>query len=343
MKRNLISLLLALTMLWSLSACASAPAPTDDDPTGFTVTDMLGNQVTFEAPAQRVVTCYYGTTYAMMALGLTDTLVGIEAKADQRPLYANAAPQLLDLPSVGSLKEFNAEAAIALDPDVVFLNKKLADYQDTLEAVGIRVLMVDMETQAQFEELLTLLATVCGKPQAAEGLLDYYRQQFDRVAELTADLPDQDRPVVYMAAPSDYLSTCPDSMYQATLIANAGGVNAAANLEGTYWTAVSYEQILAMNPAIIILPTEAAYTVEDVLADPALADVTAVRQAAVYHMPVGLDAWDSPGPGCALGQLYLLAVLHPDLYNLEDLQVDALSFYDSYFHFTLNDSILPIQ
>lgn len=349
MKRTCLALLLSLALILGLTSCSSVGTPSgnaDNNPRSqeaFTVTDMMGNSVEFDAPAQRCVTCYYGTSYAMIALGLQDKLVGIEAKAEKRPLYANAAPALLELPNVGSLKEFNAEAAIALEPDVVFLNKKLADAKATLEAVGIRVLMVDMETQDQFEEMLRLLATVCGKPEAAENLIDYYAEQFDQVAKLTESLDPQQKPVVYMGAPADYLSTCPDSMYQAQLIANAGGVNAAAQLEGDYWTAVSYEQILTMNPDIMVLPTEAAYTVEDVMKDEALADVTAVKTGAVYHMPIGLDAWDSPGPSCALGQKYLLAVVHPELYSMDQLRADVTAFYQTYFGFTIDDSILPLS
>ena len=349
MKRTCFALLLTLSLLLGLTACSSAGKPSEEtDPKktstqeAFTVQDMMGNVVDFDAPAQRCVSCYYGTSYAMIALGLQDKLVGIEAKAEKRPLYANAAPELLELPNVGSLKEFNPEAAIALKPDVVFLNKKLFEYKDTLEAVGIRVLMVDMETQEQFEEMLRLFATVCGKPEAAEALLGYYQEQFQQVATLTGSLSAQEKPVVYLGAPAEYLSTCPDSMYQAALIANAGGVNAANKLEGDYWTAVSYEQILVMNPDIIVLPTEAEYTVEDVKNDAALADVTAVKNGAVYHMPTGLDAWDSPGPSCALGQKYLLSVIHPELYSMDQLRSDVTAFYQTYFGFTINDSILPL-
>ena len=38
-------------------------------------------------PAQRIVSGYYITTSACIALGLKDKMVGIEAKADKRPIY----------------------------------------------------------------------------------------------------------------------------------------------------------------------------------------------------------------------------------------------------------------
>lgn len=41
----------------------------------------------------------------------------------KRPIYALAAPEMLVLPGVGSMKEFNAEAALELEPDLVLLPK----------------------------------------------------------------------------------------------------------------------------------------------------------------------------------------------------------------------------
>jgi iron complex transport system substrate-binding protein len=279
----------------------------------------------------------------MIALGLEDKLVGIEAKADARPLYVNSAPKLLNLDNVGSLKEFSPEAAVALAPDVVFLNKTLLDYKDTLEAVGVKTLMINIESQGEFQEMLRLMAAVCGKPESAEPLISYYDAEFTKAAALVAGLEDTEKPIVYMGRPESYFSTCPEGMYQAELIAKAGGVNAAREIKGDYWVNISYEQLLAMNPDIIILPTEAKYTAQDVLSDAQLSTVTAVKNGAVYHMPAGLDAWDSPGLSSVLGLKYLLAVIHPELYGMDEMRADAKLFYETFYGFTIDDGIIEIK
>lgn len=57
-----------------------------------------------------------------------------------------------------------------------------------------------------------------------------------------------------------------------------------------------------MNPDVIVIPTDnfavssPDYTAEDVLNNATFADVTAVKNGAVYQMPVGFEAWDSPFP-----------------------------------------------
>ena len=75
--------------------------------------------------------------------------------------------------------------------------------------------------------------------------------------------------MVYIGGTSSYLTTAPAEMYQASLITAAGGVNAGAGIAGTSWTEISYEQLLAMDPDIIVVPTNSFataapdYTVDD--------------------------------------------------------------------------------
>lgn len=356
--KKVLSLLLALAIMLSIFAgCAkndnaseeSTPAPestpveseSETEASGeITVTDQAGNTVTLAQPAERVVTCFYGTTYAMMALGLSDKLVAIERNAAERPIYSIAAPELIELPDVGSQKEFNVEAAISMEPDLMLLPKKLQDTAETFAAVDIPVAICYPETQELLEEMLVMIATLCGKPENADALIAYYDETFAEVDAITDQIADEDKPIVYMAGNSDYLTTAPESMYQATLIEEAGGVNAAAEVDGDYWTEVSYEQLLAMNPDVIVLPCEASYSVDDVLADAQLAEVTAVKNGAVYAMPNSFEAWDSCIPSGVLGTLWLLATIHSDLYSMDEMRTEAAEFYSTFYGCEIDTSLI---
>ena len=63
----------------------SAPQESTDSAT-ITLTDQAGREVVLEEPAQTIVSCYYITTYATIALGLSDRVIGLEMKADSRPI-----------------------------------------------------------------------------------------------------------------------------------------------------------------------------------------------------------------------------------------------------------------
>ena len=223
-----------------VSASGSAPAESASQAQDqIVLTDQAGREVVLEGPAQSIVSCYYISTYAAIALGAEDLVAGLEKKADTRPIYQMAAPELLEKPQVGTMKELDVEATAALEPELVIMPQALADYAGTLTQLGIPVLVVNPESHEALVEMLQLMGTALGLEDRAEALASYYQEQLDRMAELTQDAG---APVVYMGSNSSFLATAPASMYQSTLIRQAGGVNAGDSLEGDYWTEVSYEE-----------------------------------------------------------------------------------------------------
>ena len=356
-----LSLLLALAMALSLAACGAQPdasgsepasqpeavsepaadTPEAADPTAqpdgasetsypVTVTDQAGRQVTIESQPETLVSGYYITTSLLIALGLQDELVGIEAKADTRPIYALSAPELLELPSVGTAKEFDLEGCAALAPDLVILPLKLESAADSLAELGIPALLVNPEDQALLNEAVTLIGTATNTQARAQALLDFSAEQEQQLADTLAGA---ETPSVYLAGNSDFLSTAGDAMYQSDMIRMAGGVNAAAEITDTYWAEVSYEQVLAWDPDYIVLASDAGYTVDDVLADPNLAGCAAVENGNVFQIPGDAEAWDSPVPGGILGAVWLSSVLHPDLCPEADSLAVIDEFYQTFYGF----------
>lgn len=322
----------------SVSASGSAPAESASQAEGqIVLTDQAGREVVLEGPAQSIVSCYYISTYAAIALGAEDRVVGLEKKADTRPIYQMAAPELLEKPQVGTMKELDVEATAALEPELVIMPQALADYADTLAQLGIPVLVVNPESHEALVEMLQLMGTALGLEDRTEALTSYYQEQMDRMAELTQDT---EAPVVYMGSNSSFLATAPASMYQSTLIRQAGGVNAGDSLEGDYWTEVSYEDVLAMAPQVIVLPAGAEYTVQDVVEDPQLSALPAVQDGAVYQMPGGIEEWDSPVPSGILGTMWMTSVLHPDVYPFEEFTADAQDFYQTFYGFSVDASLI---
>ena len=347
-----LAMLLAVVMVLSFAACGKEPAPapqpepTTDVTYPVTVKDMAGREVTLEKQPERIVSGYYISSSACIALGLTDKMVGIEDKSAKRPIYKLAAPALIDLPNVGSAKAFDLEACIATEPDLVILPMKQKDTAQTLQEMGIATLLVLPESHDQLIEMFTLIGTATNTVKQAEKLISYYNTKLSAVTELTRDIPDDEKPVVYLGSTGDILRTAPREMYQASLITTAGGKNAGDVLEGSSWTDIDNETFLTMNPDIIVIPTDnfavssPDYTAEDVMNDPTFSDVTAVKNSAVYQMPVGYEAWDSPVPSGILGTLWMLKTLHPELYPAEQFAADVNEFYTVFYGFSVNEQDL---
>lgn len=350
--KKIISLLLAMMLVFSLAACTApvveeTQAPTEEQTepqlTGVsypvTLTDMAGREVTIEAEPQKIVSGYYISTSACIALGLTDRMVGVEAKAEKRPIYSAAAPELLELPNVGTAKEFDLETCLSTEPDLVILPMKQKDTAAALEELGIPALLVMPESHEQILEMFTLIGNAANVVDNAVALCDYYMNELAEVSALLA-MNTAEQPVVYITGTSSYLTTAPGQMYQSDLITTAGGIAAGADIEGTSWVEISYEQLLTMNPDIIVVPTNsmangsADYALEDLLNDPELSEVTAIKNGAVYQMTIGFEAWDSPAPSGVLGVKWMLKTMYPELYSADDFAADVQEFYETFYGFT---------
>lgn len=347
---RLIALLLAVVLVLtgcgattaaSSSQAASSAVQSSSQPAAaqfpVTVTDALGRTVTIEAEPERIVSGYYITSSMLIALGLKDKAVGIEAKADTRPIYALAAPDMLELPNVGTAKEFDLEGCAALEPNLVILPVKLKDSAAALEQLGITVVAVNPENVEQLYDTIEMIGAATGTTERAQKLIDFSKERYTMLEEL-AKL--EEKPNVYLGGNASLLSTAGAKMYQNSMIEAAGGVNVAAELEDSYWAEVSYEQLLAWNPDVIVLAPGATYTVADVLADPQLSGVKAVTNGAVYQMPQSIEAWDSPVPSTVLGSLWLASVLHPQEYKPEQFVNDTAAYYDEFCGVSINQSLL---
>ncbi len=352
MKKRLMSLaLLSALLLQLLSGCAagtqesaqpsvapSAPAaetaspePSETEPAQpgpITVTDQAGREVTLEAPAEKIVSCYYLVTASLLTLGQKDKIVGIEMKASSRELYKLCAPEFLDLPGVGSGKETNVEAIAALEPDLVLLPKKQLEAAETLTGLGIPTAVVEPETYESFCALLNMLGELCGCEDEAAELTTYYDGVVDRVTGLTKDV---EKPAVYLAGEASWLRTCAGRMYQREMIEMAGGSCVSQDIEGRTWADVSAEQLAAWDPEVIFAVQYAEYTLDDIRNDGALAGIKAVAEDRLYTVPSEIEAWDYPQPSSILGLLWMTHILHPDLVSEEDYVKEAQQFYQTYF------------
>ena len=336
MKKRVFAICMTVLMLFSAVACGNTADNTEtatntDGTYPITVTDHAGREVTIEEEPETIISGYYITTSMLIGLGQADKLVGVENTPEKRPVYGLSAPAVLELPTLGTVKEFDLEECAVINPDLVILPYKLKDITSSLEQLDIPVLVVKPETQELLAETIAILGDAAGCVEEADEMQAFIDTE---LAELETALADVTVPSVYLAGNRSMLSTAGPEMYQHCLIANGGGKNVAEELTDTYWAEISYEQLLAWDPEVIILAADAAYTVEDVLNDKVLANCTAVKNNAVYRIPNEIECWDSPVPGSVLGSLWLASVLHGDVYSAAEYEAAVTEFYETFYGFT---------
>ena len=146
-----LRLLSSLAAAIGLSLCALAAQ-------AFDVVDERGTTVSLPQPPQRIVSLLPSLTESVCALGACERLVGVDN-------YSNSPAAVRALPQMGGGIEPNVEAIVALRPDAVLLAKSSRVTQ-RLEALGLKVLVLEPKSHADVQRVLGKLDQVLGTHEA---------------------------------------------------------------------------------------------------------------------------------------------------------------------------------
>jgi len=290
MKTRIIAVLLALSLALTLFAgCTKTEVPAAGD-TSFTVTDMAGREVSFDAPVERVVALTAADCEILYALGAGDMLVG-------RGEYCDYPDGALSKPVVSSGAETNIEEIIALGPQVVIMNTmaQTEEQADALEAAGIRVVVSQAQDIDGVYTAITLIGDITGKQPQAEELISGMKSAFE---ELKADSSDTGLTVYYEVSSVAWGDpwTAGSGTFMDEIGSMLGLTNIFSDVSG--WAAVSQEQVIERNPDIIVTVEmyygEGPNPVEEILSREAWQSVDAIENGAVYNADG--DAFTRPGP-----------------------------------------------
>ena len=139
------------------------------------MTDARNVTHTWPAPPQRLISLLPSITESVCALGACARLVGVDR-------YSNFPTSVLQLPQLGGLDDAQVERIVALRPDVV-LAARSARVIDRLEALGLKVVVVQAETHAEVRTALALLAQLLGESARAEALWRGIQADLARAAQ----------------------------------------------------------------------------------------------------------------------------------------------------------------
>jgi iron complex transport system substrate-binding protein len=295
----------------------TSPSPTASDPaTGVAgaAIDNCGVDVPVDAAPTRAVTMNQAATEVVLSLGLADRLIGTAYLDDE--ILPELAAAYATVPVVAA--EYpSTEALLDTDPDFVY-----ASYRSAFEAdaAGPRGELADLGIGSY------LSPAACPDRPAGEPLtFDVVFEEFAEVAEvfgvpeagaelvaeqqaiLDASVVEggEDITVLWWDDGFDVPSAGACCGAPGMIMAAAGVENVAADVAGS-WADISWEQVVAADPDVIVLIDASWSTAADKQAhlesDPALAGLTAVQQRRFVTIP-----FSSTTPGVrnasALGEL----------------------------------------
>ncbi len=312
MKRTLwiLGVMLLAAALLSLAACSAGGAGAGSSGKNLELTDGLGRTVTLEGPAQRIISLAPSHTEMLFAIGAGAQVVGRED-------FANYPAEVVDLPSVGgNWGELNTEVMVGLQPDLVLAAELTTPEQvQAMEELGLTVYMLSNPTDFDgLYDTLRTAASLTGHEAEAESLIESIQARVAAVEEKIA--ATDGKPLVFY----ELDSTNPGAPWTAgkgtfidTLISMAGGENLGVAYEGS-WVQVSAEELLAKDPAIIVLgDSNYGVTPEMVVTRPGWETIAAVVNNSVYVF--NDDLASRPGPRLVEGLEELARLIHPEAFE----------------------------
>ena len=256
-------------------------------------------------PAQRIVSLAPSVTEMLFGLGVGDRIVGATDHCD-------FPPEAKKIPRVGGLGRPNVERLLSLAPDIVIatdLERK--DLPEALRRGGIQVLELKIGNFAELFDAERKIGDAVGEPERAARQVREMQAQLDAAAKLYAGVPRDRLPRVFIEVWSDPLITAGGTSFLDDVVARAGGVNVAHDLERDYPT-INPEKVVEWNPDVILLcyMTEAKNAAAQVAGRIGWGGIKAVRERRVIA-DISPDALLRPGPRLVAGVERLAERLHP--------------------------------
>ncbi len=122
------------------------------------ITDDRGAVLQLAQPPRRIVSLLPSLTESVCELGACQRLVGVDR-------YSNWPEAVRALPQVGGGIDPNVEAIVALKPDVVLLARS-ARVIERLEALGLKVVVLEPRTHADVRRVLEQIGQLLGNTEA---------------------------------------------------------------------------------------------------------------------------------------------------------------------------------
>jgi len=259
MKKIIAFILSAVLCLGLFAGCGTTGENAENT---RTITDSKGRQVEVPQKVESVVCVGVGALRYTCYVGAQDLVVGVEdyeTKAGHDRLYNYVNfDKFKNLPVTGTNGVPYAEEIISLAPDVIVMSQAAsADADDLQKKTGTPVVVIptsDTTLDNASYEVIRMLGELYGMEKRAVELTDYLKGIQKDLDSRTKDIPDSEKPSVYVAGVSfkgihGFEGTesfyGPLELIHANNLANSTGQTGAYNID--------LEKVLSWDPDIIFL------------------------------------------------------------------------------------------
>lgn len=249
-------------------------------------------------------------------------IVGIGRFAYDSDLMKATKPDIeKTIPSAGSGSDINIEVLLKVNPDLVITWSYYPDQVKFMEAKGLRVIALYLDSISEMYEVMRLLGKLFAKEKKMDDTISQMESIFNLIKQRVSNIPPEKRKkVLWLYGKPTQVSGNRDLF--GDVINLVGGINAATTIDNRY-ADVSIEQIVAWNPDVIFIWGNASYTARGIINGTQWRFIRAVREGRVYKAP----KWSSWSPRLAPVALWMAKKTYPEYYK--DIDMDKLT--DEFF------------
>lgn len=341
----IILFLLILVMGILLLSCMDAGISEDDV---LFVTDIGGSKVEVPSEVNRIAVLSASNHLVLHMLNGADKIVATTQPPLVSPWYRELFPEALDIPVIVNRDRdpVNIEELLALNPCVVVTENY--SQLDQLRGAGLAAIYVNRLSFENIVQSIRITAAMLnnGSEAIANEYIDYLEDNISRIYSIVSTLSDDEKPRVFFSRSSQTSASRFVTFGSNTVVNDwielCGGINVMSHIDGS--REISVEEFIAADPEIILIRGSNAHGLGGgerirnyFLNDPALSEVTAIRNGAVYLCPVGLDMWSVLSVEMALHIQWASRLFHPELFYDDDIVAEAISFYERFFGIFLSE------
>ena len=244
--------------------------------------ENYGREVTITQKPQKVLTLGPNCTELFAALGLGDCVNGrslINHSRGPLPEYADVVDNIPEL----NYSSATREAILTSGADFIYaLDWEISDEGcniEEAESYGMNVYVNSATTlEEQYQEILDI-GNIFGVEETAEAFVE---DQKNRIAAVQEKVKEQEpvKVLVYDSG-NDGVFTCSGTNFESLLVGLAGGDNIFKDLTEKQWITVSYEEVLARDPDVILIHDYDSPSVEEkiqeIKSNPTLSQLDCVK------------------------------------------------------------------
>lgn len=277
----------------STDSAAESEAESTEEPATRIITDSTGRDVEIPSRVESIVCVGVGALRYSCYMDAADLVVGVEdyeVKEGMSRLYNYVNfDKFKDLPVTGTNGEPNIEEIITAGPQVIVMSSYASADADDLQAKsGIPVVMVpgsDTTLDDNAYETIRIMGELYGKEDRAQELTAYLKGIQKDLDDRTADIPEEDKPSVYVAGVSfkgahGFEGT--EAYYGPFELIHANNLANTTDQTGAF--DIDLEQVLTWDPEIIFLDFNGMSLINEDYADNPdyYQNLTAVKEGKVY-------------------------------------------------------------